>query len=204
MILEDDAYGELRFEGEAHPSLYALDNGGRVIRAGTLSKILGAGVRLGWLCAPRPLIPALQGFLYGGGVSPYMSRVATYYMREHMAPHVATLVDVYRDKRDAMLRALWEVLEGTDVEISRPEGGFFIWIKLPTGTDPARLRELAVQAAHPVQPGPGLLRQRRRRRVHPPRLQLRAAGALLRGSPPHRPGHPGGARVALGPHRGWP
>ena len=154
VILEDDAYGELRFEGEAHPSLYALDTGGRVIRAGTLSKILGAGVRLGWLCAPRPLIPALQGFLYGGGVSPYMSRVATYYMRDHMAPHVATLVGVYRDKRDAMLRALWEVLEGMDVEISRPEGGFFIWIKLPSGTDPARLRELAVQARIQYSPGP--------------------------------------------------
>src|SRR5207247_2181963 len=48
LILEDDAYGELRFEGETLPPLYALDRGGRVIRAGTLSKILGAGVRLGW------------------------------------------------------------------------------------------------------------------------------------------------------------
>ena len=128
--------------------------GARVIRAGTLSKILGAGVRLGWLCAPRPLVPILQTFLYGGGVSPYMSRVATYYMREHMAPHVATLVGVYREKRDAMLRALWEVLEGTDVEISRPEGGFFIWIKLPSGTNPARLLELAVQARIQYSQGP--------------------------------------------------
>jgi len=49
LILEDDAYGELRFEGETLPPLYSLDRGGRVIRAGTLSKILGAGVRLGWL-----------------------------------------------------------------------------------------------------------------------------------------------------------
>src|SRR5216117_3940031 len=48
-ILEDDAYGELRFEGEPKPPVYALDRRGRVIRAGTLSKILGAGVRLGWL-----------------------------------------------------------------------------------------------------------------------------------------------------------
>src|SRR5207244_7033020 len=62
IILEDDAYGELRFEGETLPPLYALDTGGRVIRAGTLSKILGAGVRLGWLCAPREMIPAFQGF----------------------------------------------------------------------------------------------------------------------------------------------
>jgi len=146
LILEDDAYGELRFEGQAHPSLYALDKGGRVIRAGTLSKILGAGVRLGWLCAPRQMIPAFQGFLFGGGVNPYMSRVATYYMRENLVPHVARLVDIYRAKRDAMLKGLWEVLEGTDVEISKPEGGFFIWIKLPTGTKIERLREAAVKS----------------------------------------------------------
>ena len=67
VILEDDAYGELRFEGETLPPLYSLDSGGRVVRAGTLSKILGAGVRLGWLCAPKEMIPAFQGFLFGGG-----------------------------------------------------------------------------------------------------------------------------------------
>jgi DNA-binding transcriptional MocR family regulator len=153
VILEDDAYGELRFEGEMLPSLYALDGGRRVVRAGTLSKILGAGVRLGWLCASREMIPAFQGFLFGGGVNPYMSRVATAFMREHMAGHVARLVEVYRTKRDAMLKGLWEVLDGTDVEISRPEGGFFIWIKLPTGTDPARLSARAVEGRVQYTPG---------------------------------------------------
>jgi 2-aminoadipate transaminase len=151
-LLEDDAYGELRFEGEQLPSLYALDPA-RVIRAGTVSKILGAGFRLGWLCAPAPLIPVFQSFLFGGGVSPFASRVATYYLREHLAPHVALLVDVYRAKRDAMLAGLWEVLGGTDVEISKPEGGFFIWIKLPTGTDPARLAERAARARVQYTPG---------------------------------------------------
>ena len=92
LILEDDAYGELRFEGQPLPPLYGLDGAGRVIRAGTVSKILGAGVRLGWLCAPRDLIPALQGFLFGGGVNPFMSRVATYFLRDHMVPHVQRLV----------------------------------------------------------------------------------------------------------------
>jgi DNA-binding transcriptional MocR family regulator len=145
LILEDDAYGELRFEGEQLPSLYALDPT-RVIRAGTVSKILGAGFRLGWLCAAPDMIPVFQSFLFGGGVNPFASRVATYYLRDHMAPHVAVLVDVYRTKRDAMLKGLWEVLGGTDVVISKPEGGFFIWIKLPTGTVPARLAERAGRA----------------------------------------------------------
>ena len=154
LILEDDAYGELRFEGEPQPSLYALDDSGRVIRAGTLSKILGAGVRLGWLCAPREMVPVLQAFVFGGGVNPYVSRVATYFMRDNLEGHVARLIAVYRAKRDAMLRGLWEVLTGTDVEISKPEGGFFIWIKLPTDTDPAKLSRLARDARVQYTPGP--------------------------------------------------
>jgi 2-aminoadipate transaminase len=152
LILEDDAYGELRFEGESLPSLYALDPT-RVIRAGTVSKILGAGFRLGWLCAPREMIPVFQSFLFGGGVNPFASRVATYYLRDHLSEHVALLVNVYRAKRDAMLKGLWEVLGGTDAEVSKPEGGFFIWIKLPTGTDPKRLAGQA--ATRRVQYTPG-------------------------------------------------
>src|SRR5437667_703033 len=138
----------------AETPVYALDRGGRVIRAGTLSKILGAGVRLGWLCAPRAMLPAFQGFNFGGGVNPFMSRVATWYLRDHMEEHVKLLIDVYRAKRDAMLRGLWEELESTDVEISRPAGGSFIWIRLPPGTDPARLEELAVAARAQYTPGP--------------------------------------------------
>jgi 2-aminoadipate transaminase len=154
LILEDDAYGELRFEGKTLPPLYVLDHSGRVIRAGTVSKILGAGVRLGWLCAPREMIPALQGFLFGGGVNPFMSRVATYYLREHMAEHVQRLIGVYRAKRDALLRGLDETLAGSGAVVSRPEGGFFVWIKLPPGTDSRRLAELAMQSRVQYTPGP--------------------------------------------------
>jgi 2-aminoadipate transaminase len=153
LILEDDAYGELRFEGETLPPLFALDRGGRVVRAGTLSKILGAGVRIGWLCAPRELITAFQGFLFGGGVNPYMSRVATYYLRDHLEGHIELLINVYRTKRDAMLRGLDEVLAGTDYTVSRPEGGFFLWMRLPSGTDTKRLAELAVESRVQYTPG---------------------------------------------------
>ena len=159
LILEDDAYGELRFEGETLPPLYALDRNERVIRAGTLSKILGAGVRLGWLCAPKEMIPAFQGFLFGGGVNPFMSRVATYYLRDHLTEHIKRLIDIYRAKRDGMLRGLDETLGGTDAVISRPEGGFFIWIRLPSGTDPKRLQELAVEARAQYTPGPAFFPQ---------------------------------------------
>ena len=153
LILEDDAYGDLRFEGEPLPSLYALDEGGGTVRTGTLSKILGAGMRLGWACAPREMIPVLQGFNFGGGVNPFASRVATYYMRENLPEHVALLVDVYRAKRDAMLRGLHDELAGTGTEINHPEGGFFIWLKLPAGAEPARVGQLAREAGVQYLPG---------------------------------------------------
>ncbi|HEV8635995.1 MAG TPA: PLP-dependent aminotransferase family protein [Chloroflexota bacterium] len=153
LILEDDAYGELRFEGEPQPSLYALD-GGAVIRSGTLSKILGAGTRLGWLCAPKEMIPYLASFNFGGGVNPFMSRVAVHYMRQHMAEHVKLLIDVYRDKRDAMRRGLLELLDGTDAVVNKPEGGFFLWVKLPSGTNRQKLAELAAGAGVQYVPGP--------------------------------------------------
>ena len=159
------------------------------MRAGTVSKILGAGFRLGWLCAPKEMIPAFQGFLFGGGVNPFASRVATYFLRDHLAPHVALLVNVYRAKRDAMLRGLWEVLRDTDVEISKPEGGFFIWIKLPTGTDTASCYDGAVRGPRAVHRGHVVLPQRGRRALHPPGLQLRVPRALLRGRAADRPGH---------------
>ena len=154
MILEDDAYGELRFEGESPPSLYALDQSGLVCRTGTVSKILGAGMRLGWVVAPTELIPYLAAFNFGGGVSPLTSRICTVYLREHLGEHVAELVAVYRAKRDAMLEALEEGLGDTDATWNRPEGGFFIWLKLPTGTDPARLAELAAEAGVGYAAGP--------------------------------------------------
>ncbi len=154
IVLEDDAYGELRFEGVAPPSLLALDEAGLVVRTGTLSKTLGAGFRLGWAAGPADLIPYLTGFNFAGGVSPLASRIATVYLREHFDEHVRHLVKVYRERRDVMLEELERGLGDTDATWSRPEGGFFIWLKLPTETDPERLAQLAAEAAVSYAPGP--------------------------------------------------
>jgi 2-aminoadipate transaminase len=99
------------------------------------------------------MIPVLQTFNFGGGVSPFSSRVATYYMRENMREHVALLRDVYRAKRDAMLRGLREELDRTGTEINSPEGGFFIWLKLPPGADPQRVGQLARESGVQYVPG---------------------------------------------------
>jgi 2-aminoadipate transaminase len=100
------------------------------------------------------MVPAFQGFLFGGGVNPFMSRVCTYFLRENMVAHVGRLIDVYRAKRDAMLRGLDETLGGTDYSVSRPEGGFFLWLELPTGTSTEKLADLAAEARVQYTPGP--------------------------------------------------
>jgi 2-aminoadipate transaminase len=71
-----------------------------------------------------------------------------------MAAHVARLIEVYRAKRDAMLRGLDEVLGATDAVVSRPEGGFFLWLRLPARTDPGRLAERAAALRVQYTPGP--------------------------------------------------
>ncbi|MGE3907986.1 MAG: PLP-dependent aminotransferase family protein [Chloroflexota bacterium] len=157
IVLEDDAYGELRFEGEQLPSLFALDDAGLVARTGTLSKILGAGTRVGWVIAQPSLVPYLSSFNYGGGVAPFMSRICYAYMKNNLETHVEELRRVYKEKRDAMISELEAGLAGTDAFWHKPEGGFFLWIKLPTGTDPKRLMELASAAGVGYVPGPAFM-----------------------------------------------
>jgi len=158
MIVSDDAYGELRYDGEPVRAMFALDQSGRVLHSGTLSKILGAGVRLGWLLAPKDLVPKLAALKADGGTNPYMSRLATYYMRDHMLDHVEDLRVIYRNKRDMMLERL-RVGLGDSAEVSRPDGGFFIWIRLPEGTDPFRLLDLAAERRISYVPGPAFYPQ---------------------------------------------
>lgn len=157
IILEDDAYGELRYEGAHQKSLYELDQDGLVVRTGTLSKVLGAGARVGWVIAPTELIPYISAFGFGGGAAPLMSRVCLYYMRGNLVPHVEELRQIYKDKRDAMLDELQRGLGETDAVWSKPEGGFFIWLKLPTGTDQRRVLSLAAEAGVGVNGGQGFM-----------------------------------------------
>jgi 2-aminoadipate transaminase len=133
VILEDDAYVELRFEGSHLPSYYELDESrSRVVRAGTFSKIFGAGIRLGWTMASGELLSALMNYKLDGGASPFSSRILAEYMRGHMFDHIDDLIAVYRNKRDVMVQGLQKGL-GSDATWSQPEGGFFIWLELPEG-----------------------------------------------------------------------
>jgi len=143
LILEDDPYGELRFAGERVPSLLTLSGGDGVIRCGTFSKVIATGLRVGWITGPRAYVDATATMRFDNGTSPFASRIiAAYIEAGYHEPHVAKMCQIYRSKCDAMLSALDETCSKF-ATWTRPEGGFFVWLTLPEGTDPRALAQAA-------------------------------------------------------------
>ena len=103
LIIEDDAYFDLRYEGEALPTIYSLDPNGRTLYLGTLSKTLAAGFRIGWVVGPEELIRRLASLKTDGGTNIFGSFVAASWLPEHFERHVGELRDIYRNRRDLML-----------------------------------------------------------------------------------------------------
>ncbi|MCE2851509.1 MAG: PLP-dependent aminotransferase family protein [Roseiflexaceae bacterium] len=131
LILEDDAYGDLRFEGEALPKLIALDTDGWVLNCGTFSKILAPGVRMAWACGPEAIIKRLQKFKVEGSSGPFLTRMVERFAADgRLDAHIAELNENYRHKRDVMLAAIARELPA-DVTYTVPQGGFFIYLYLP-------------------------------------------------------------------------
>ncbi|SOC24068.1 PLP-dependent aminotransferase family protein [Thalassospira xiamenensis] len=154
VILEDAAYCKLSYEGDVLPSLLALDeaNGdpqaGTIIQLGTFSKTLVPALRIGWVCAPRPVIERLVLMKQAGDlhVSTINQEVALRAARKLFPGHLDTTRDAYRAKRDTMLAALDEFMPET-VSYTRPEGGMFIWLTLPENIDSRQLLEQALHDA---------------------------------------------------------
>lgn len=133
-IVEDDAYFDLRYDNEKLPTLYELSDGnGLVMYVGTFSKILAAGIRLGWVVANPEVISHLSGLKDDSGTSPFSSHIAAEFAASGtLLEHIGHLKDLYRIRRDTMLHAL-DAAMPTGVTWTRPDGGFFIWMTLPDG-----------------------------------------------------------------------
>ncbi|MBI3972279.1 MAG: PLP-dependent aminotransferase family protein [Chloroflexi bacterium] len=157
VILEDDAYGELRFSGESLPSIFSLAPRGRVVRSATLSKILAAGLRVGYLIGAQEVLARLNALKLDGGASPFTNRVAARWLTAHHDEHVRRLIDIYRRKRDALIAGLESGFapgESLKPQWHVPDGGFFLWLKLPEGVDPTTVSRAAANRGVAYVPGP--------------------------------------------------
>jgi 2-aminoadipate transaminase len=136
LVLEDNPYGLLRYEGTPLPTLHSLDDE-FVIYASTFSKILSPGVRLGWACAPAPVLSKMNigkqaSDLCSSSISQHF--VGAYFDSGPWLDYVHSLIEIYRRRRDVMLDSLAEHFP-REAEWTHPEGGLFIWATLPDYID---------------------------------------------------------------------
>jgi 2-aminoadipate transaminase len=155
LVLEDNPYGLLRYEGDQLPTLFALDGGEYVIYLGTFSKILSPGLRLGWTAAPHPVLEKLNlGKQAADLCSPPLSQyfVAAYFANRDWRAYLRGLVELYRRRRDTMLDALAEHLP-PEADWTRPRGGLFVWARLPDYIDTTDLLARALRENVAFVPG---------------------------------------------------
>jgi 2-aminoadipate transaminase len=154
LVLEDNPYGMLRYEGEPLPTLYSLDDE-FVIYTSTFSKILSPGVRLGWAVAPAPILEKMQVGKQGSDLC--SSSISQYFVRAYFdsgpwGDYVGSLVEIYRRRRDVMLDALAEHFP-REAEWTHPQGGLFIWATMPDYIDTTDLLARALQEKVAFVPG---------------------------------------------------
>jgi 2-aminoadipate transaminase len=147
LVLEDNPYGLLRYEGDPLPPLFALDGGEYVLYLGTFSKILSPGIRLGWLAAPAPVLAKVKlGKQAADLCSSSLTQklVDAYFEQGRWRRYIADLSVLYRERRDTMLDALAEFFP-PEAEWTRPAGGLFIWATLPDFIDTSDLLAKAIR-----------------------------------------------------------
>lgn len=145
LIVEDDAYGDIRFEEERLPSLFALAGGKGAVFLGTFSKTVATGLRVGWVLADEDVIAALLRTRFDLGTSPWLQRTLLDFCASgRWERHVEKMNAVYRRKLDVMLGALEERC-ARYATWNAPRGGYFLWLTLDPSVDPAALYEAARQ-----------------------------------------------------------
>ncbi|HSQ90108.1 PLP-dependent aminotransferase family protein [Romboutsia sp.] len=136
-VIEDNPYGELRFEGENLPSLKAMDKKGLVVYLGSFSKVFCPGYRIGWTCASQEILNKFIFVKQGADLqaSSISQREVSKFMDIYdLDAHVEKLKEVYGRRRDLMLKMMAEEFpEG--LEYTHPEGGLFTWVELPSHLD---------------------------------------------------------------------
>lgn len=157
-VLEDDFVGDLRYEGRALPALKALDPGGRVIYMSTFSKMLLPGLRVGFLIADGPVYEGLvhQKYVHDLATSNLIQRaIEDYVTVGRYEAHLRRSCQIYRKRRDTMVRALHRQLGArlTGFHLIPPQGGLFLWLRLPAHLSAEKLLPLACEEGVAFTPG---------------------------------------------------
>ncbi|MEQ8176585.1 MAG: PLP-dependent aminotransferase family protein [Syntrophomonadaceae bacterium] len=133
MVVEDNPYGELRFEGKALPSVKSFDEIGCVLCLGTFSKTFCPGYRIGWIAGDKKAIEKYVLVKQGADLqcnTIAQMEIAKYLELYDIDEHIGRIREVYRRRRDLTVKTMEEVF-GPDIEFTRPQGGLFAWIELP-------------------------------------------------------------------------
>ena len=154
MILEDNPYGELRFAGEEIPTIKSMDTDGIVIYCGSFSKILSAGMRVGFVCAPaqvaQKMVVAKQ--VEDVHTNIFAQMLCNRFLREDPDAHIASIRQLYRRKSGVMLSEM-DRLFPESIRYTRPEGGLFLWCTLPREIDMNAYVQACLQKKVAVVPG---------------------------------------------------
>ena len=145
VVAEDDPYRDLRYAGKALPSIKSFDREGWVVFLGSFSKIISPGLRVGFMAGdPRILRKCTIGKQSSDVHTANLNQaIVDRFLRENLLPaHIASICGSYREQLGAMLEELRAFPEGT--RYTRPEGGLFVWVELPSGIDAKELLEQAV------------------------------------------------------------
>ena len=154
-IIEDNPYGELRFAGEDIPTIKSFDDEGLVIYCSTFSKILSAGMRVGFVIAPEEIISkmVIAKQVEDVQTNQFFQMLCYRYMTEcDIDGHVADIRKIYRHKAGLMIESLEKYLP-REIEFTRPEGGLFLWCTLPEGVDMNAFVKRAIENKVAVVPG---------------------------------------------------
>ena len=147
LVLEDDPYGLVRYEGEALPTMFGLDGGVNLVYASSFSKTVAPGVRVGYFVLPSELAAQIEALAVSTYISPPFLAQATvheFLRRGNFEPNLERVKGLLRSRRDAMLEALEEHMPD-GATWSRPQGGYFVWLDLPSAApDLARAEEAGV------------------------------------------------------------
>jgi 2-aminoadipate transaminase len=144
VIIEDDPYRKIRFEGSPVAPVKSHDADGVVIAVGTVSKILAPGLRIGWAIADRDIVSRMAAQKSDGGSSAYLQRICVELMRNgQVEHHIQSITETLKRHRDAMVAAFATHLP--EVKINTPEGGYYLWAELPAGMDSDMLAGVALE-----------------------------------------------------------